>query len=70
MHAWVHGRAAPQQTILWHGPGAGDWREFLREWQAVLELMNRRAGEPEGTQRARDAAWFLTNYTYRPLVPD
>jgi|GEM_PF-1358459 len=68
-------------TILWHGPGQGLGENFSDSSQTVLELMNRVGAdgwELAGLEERReggdgrtywDAAWSLTTYTFKRLVP-
>ena len=68
-------------TILWHGPGQGLGENFSGSGQTVLELMNRAGAdgwELAGLEERReggdgrtywDAAWSLTTYTFKRLVP-
>jgi hypothetical protein len=68
-------------TILWHGPGQGLGENFSDSGQTVLELMNRVGAdgwELAGLEERReggdgrtywDAAWSLTTYTFKRLVP-
>ena len=78
----LEGRGAEDScTILWHGPGQGVGESFSGSGQTVLELMNRAGAdgwELAGLEERReggdgraywDAAWSLTTYTFKRLVP-